>query len=165
MVPNSPDHRQEISPSLHQRRAIVSRDAANGDRGDFEHLMPPGQDFRRGAVGGFLAFGREKGTKGDVIRAQFAGFHGQMAGCMAGDAKNAPFQQAPGIGMVAITLTKMRAITAKLGRKRRVIIQQKRHITGRRDGHEDIRGSGDVIFRGVLEAQLQAGDIARIQSG
>ena len=72
MVPNRPDHCQEIGPSLHQGRAVFRRDPANGNRWDFKHLPPPGQDFRRGTMDGFLAFSREEGTKGNIIRPRFA---------------------------------------------------------------------------------------------
>ena len=163
MIPHRPDHCQEIGPGLHQGRAVFRRDPANGNRWDFKHLPPPSQDFRRSTMDGFLAFSWKERTKGNVIRARFAGFHGKMARCMAGDAQNAAIQYTPRCGVVAITLAKMRAITAKFGGKRRVIVQKKRHIPCRRNGHEDFHGTRDFILGRVFQAQLQAGNIARIQ--
>ncbi len=163
MVPNRPDHRQEIGPGLHQGRAVFCRNPANGDRWDFKHLPPPGQDFRRGTMDGFLAFSREEGTKGNIIRPRFAGFHGKMARSMAGNAQNATIQYTPRCGVVAITLAKMRAITAKFCGKRRVVVQKKRHIPCCRNGHEDFNGTRDFILSRVFQAQLQAGNIARIK--
>ena len=65
--------------------------------------------------------------------------------------------------MVAISLAEMRTITAKLCRKCRIVIQEKRNIPGRSDGHKDFRCTRDGVFSSVLKAQLQASDIAGIE--
>ena len=65
--------------------------------------------------------------------------------------------------MIAISLAEMRTITAKLCRKCRIIIQEKRDIPGRCDGHKDFRCTRDGVFSGVLKAQLKASDIAGIE--
>jgi hypothetical protein len=82
---------------------------------------------------------------------------------VTGDAKDAPFEQPAPFGVVAIPLAKMRAIAAELCRKRCIIIQQKRHTPRCRDGHESIRGTRNFVFCRILQAQLQAGDIAGIK--
>jgi len=65
--------------------------------------------------------------------------------------------------VIAIRLTEMRAITSKLCCKRSIVIQQERDISRGGDGHKDVCGARDLVFAGVLEAQLQAGDIAGIE--
>jgi hypothetical protein len=86
-----------------------------------------------------------------------------MARGVAGNAKNAPIKQPTCFGVIAIRLAEMRAITAKPYRKLRIVIQEKRNTPGRSDGHKDFCGALDLIFAGVLQAQLQASDIAGIE--
>lgn len=82
---------------------------------------------------------------------------------MASDAENAPGEQPPCLGVVAISLPEMGAIAAKLDGKSSIVIQQKRYIPRSGDGHQGFRGARDVIIACVLETQLQASDIAGIK--
>ena len=82
---------------------------------------------------------------------------------MAGDTKNAPIKQAARFGVIAIGLAEMRAIAAELGSESSIVIQQKRDIPRGRNGHQDFRRALDLVFTGVLQAQLQAGNIAGIE--
>ena len=163
MVPDRTDHGQKIRACLHQWRTIGRRDAANGNGWDLEDLVPPSQNFWRGLVSCFLGLRREKGAESHIISAKVPRFHRKMARGMAGNAQDTPFEQPPCLRMVAIALAEMRAITAKLYRKCRIVIQNKGNITSRRDGHEYFRGTSDVILSRALETQLQAGDIACIK--
>ena len=165
MVPDRTDHGQKIRACLHQGRTIGRRDAANGNGWDLEDLVPPSQNFWRGAVNCFLGLRREKGAESHIISAKVPRFHRKMARGMAGNAQDTPFEQPPRLRMVAIALAEMRAITAKLHRKCRIVIQEKRNIPGRSNGHQDFRCTRDGVFGGVLKAQLQASDIAGIECG
>jgi hypothetical protein len=82
---------------------------------------------------------------------------------MTGNAKDAPGEQPPCFGVVAVSLPEMGAIAAKLDGKRGIVIQQKRNIPRSGDGHKGFSGARNVIITCVLKAQLQASHIAGIK--
>lgn len=163
MIPNSPNHGEEISTCMHQGCTVCCRNTANGDRGDFEQLLPPGKEFRCRVVRGVLAFGRKKGSEGHIIGAQLPRFHREMSGGVAGDAKDTPLQKLARFGVITIGLPQMGAITAQLDGQRSIVIQQKRDIPCRRHGHQHLRRAGNLIRPRVFQAQLKAGHISGIQ--
>jgi hypothetical protein len=75
-----------------------------------------------------------------------------MAGRMAGNAQNLPLKQAPGCGMVSITLAKMCAITAKFGGKRRIVIEKEGNIPVPRDRHKAFGSTRNFVFGCIFEA-------------
>ena len=78
----------EVGSRLDQGRGIIGGDAANGDAGQFDKLLPEGQKLGFGAGLGVFCLRLVKRTKGDIIGARFARFHGEVFAVMAGDADN-----------------------------------------------------------------------------
>ncbi len=62
-----------------------------------------------------------------------------------------------------VVLADMDAIGARRVGKVGPVVDDKRHVMGVADGKQRLHGVPDFLVGGVLQAQLQAGDVARFQ--
>jgi hypothetical protein len=84
-----------------------------------------------------------------------------MAAVAAGDADNAVRpQQAARLLVGCVLLADMHAVAIKFGGEIGAIVHDERDIAGLRDRLQDARGATDCVVLHILQAQLQAGDIA-----
>ena len=88
MGPDGVGDGQEIGPRAHQRLGIVEIDAADRHARRQRCLLPDFEDFGVGPMLRRFGFRRVKRAEGDIVRARFRGFVGEIARVVAGDADN-----------------------------------------------------------------------------
>lgn len=70
---------KEVSACVDQWAAIFGCDPADRDRGNFDHLIPPFEQFSLGPMLGVLGATGEERAECDIIRACLARFQREMA--------------------------------------------------------------------------------------
>src|ERR1019366_10413817 len=92
-----------------------------------------------------------------------ARFHRQMPAVMARDADNPVWQSRAGLGITGILLADMHAVAAQLGGEVGAVIEDEGGAMRLHQRAQHIRGAADLVVAGLLEAQLEGGDVAARQ--
>ena len=166
MRPHSATDGEEVGSGFYQGQGVVHRDAADGDARHFEEFGPPGEDFRLGAVDDLFGVGGIEGAEGDVVGAGFSGFHGQMAGVVAGDADDG-FVADGGAGLFVghVILAHMHAVAAGLEGEVGAVVEDEGDASALDFGAQEVDGAANLVVGQALKAQLHAGDISGIEGG
>ena len=171
MSPDRGDDSDEVGPGPHQRGAVLRRDAADGDAGDFHDLAPPLQDFRSRLVEPRLGVGGVEGAEGDVVGTLFACHHGEMPAVVAGDADDGVLaDDAAGLGVGGVLLADMDAVAAGFGGDVGAVVDEEGDAALLGDGPQAVAGPADEVglrrLVGVarrLQPHLHAGDVAGVE--
>lgn len=133
-APHRRAYSQEIGPRLHQRRAVLRSDAADGDARYLHQIVPPGEQFGlRPVLALFGAAGKE-GAERHVVGPSLPRFHRQVAAGVAGDTNlRLSAERVARLAHRTVLLAEMDAIRAQPLGKRDAVIDDKRDVPGAAD--------------------------------
>src|SRR5260221_4731056 len=159
--PDRADDGEEVGAGLDQRAAIFLGDPADRDTGHDSHVGPVAQHIRVGAMLRRLGAAGEKRAESDVIRAGFGRGDRAMAAVAAGHANNpVGAEKTPRLRIGGVLLADMHAVAIELGGEVRAVVHDEGDAEILCDRLQDARRAPDRVVVDILEAQLQAGDIA-----
>jgi hypothetical protein len=162
MRPNASYHRQKIGAGLDQRATILRRNATDRTARDHRGFGPVAQQFGGGAVFRRELRGtREERTEGDIVGPSLGRGERAMTAIAARHANNAVRpKQAARLFIGSVLFADMHPVAIQLGGEVGTVIHDERDIARLGDRLQDAGGAPYRVVANLLQAQLQAGNIA-----
>src|SRR5580704_3910364 len=161
MGPDRADDGKKIGARLDQRPAILLGNAADCNARHHRRLRPVAQHFGPGAMLGRLCRAREEGAEGDIIGAGLGGDQRAVPAVAAGYPDDAVGpEEAARLGVGHILLADMDAVAIELGGEVGPIVHNEGDAALLRDRLQNAGGAADRVVLDLLQAQLQARNIA-----
>lgn len=120
-----------------------------------------------GVAAAFRVLGRRRvvRTEGDIVRARFRRFHREVARVVTGDADDLPrSHRLACLGIGCVLLADMHAVGIEAFGEIGAVVHEERRARRLNEGHEDASGGEDFLVAHVLQTQLDAGDVARVNA-
>lgn len=156
---------QEIGTCIDQCPAVLRRDPANRDAGNFEQAAPPFKDIRIRAMFAGLRFAGEEAAECNVIRALLTRLHRKVAAGMASHADlRVPPKRFARLGDVTVTLAQMEAIGLQPFGQGNGIVDDECDIPLRADCLERLSQARRLMLVDVFYPELEGGNRTGIQS-
>ena len=162
--PDGVDDGEEVGAGVDEGLGVFGGYAADCDAGEFHDLGPPGEDAGFGVELGLFGGCGVEGAEGDVVGGVFAGLHGEVPAVVAGDAEGEVFADAgAGLAGVHVCLADVDAVAAVVGDEVGAVIEEEGDVAGLGDGAEGFDCAAPVVVVDVFEAELDGGDVARVE--
>src|SRR5207249_1681641 len=164
VAPDAADDGEQVGARPNERGEVGRGDAADGARGHLRPLRPAAQHLGIGQIGDLLRGGRKEGAEGDVARAVLDGAIGQVVGGLAGDAeRTAAAHQATRLPRRHVFLADVGAVAPAGRHEIGAIVQQELDAARLADGPERVDRALPHVVGGVLQPELDRGDVAGVE--